>query len=338
MLEHLNGLLDLLRNRVAQDSDAVKQVRLSKGRLAYLRLGARRDRRYGYKSAEVTLEPPASEKAAVASLVALEGREMDPRRVRRVFPLWKRLCELQSSDPTVRERALKAMEDPRFAEADPDDVDDGEQLDYLWELLRHYRPEFDSLKEQEQIALLERAVKHVKDYLKELENLVAFLQYGDAYSGLPTNAIKKAQRDVRAAELKDIVGLSNPKVGNILGLKRSDREVTSGDHKYVREDVVPKGRNILKDALGEGYQEYLESQRKEAERFRKLSRDERLAELTAEALGIPADVMRRLYVDQDFGAGAGELNVDQVLIAGLFAMPKGMAEQAKDRKRGPGSG
>jgi hypothetical protein len=79
MLQHLNGLLDLLRNRVAQDSDAVRQVRLSKDRTAYLRLGALRDRNYGYRGAEVTLEPPASEKAAVASLVALEGRKLDPR-------------------------------------------------------------------------------------------------------------------------------------------------------------------------------------------------------------------------------------------------------------------
>jgi hypothetical protein len=338
MLRHLNGLLNLLRNRTARDSDTVRQVQLSKGRIAYLRLGARRDRRYGYKSAEVSVEPPALEKATVAALVALEGRKLDPRRVRRVFPLWKTLLELQSSEPIQRERALKAMEEPRFAEAALDDVDDGEQLECLRELLRHYRLEFDSLEKQEQIAFLERAVIHVNEYLEALGKLIAFLQYGDAYSGLPTNAIKNAQRNVRAAELKDIVGLSNPQVGEVLELRRSEKEVEDRDHKYAR-DVVKNGRNILKGVLGEGdYQEYVNSQKEEAERFRSLSGDERFAELAADALSIPADVMRRFVIDEDFGAGAGELNADQVLIGELLVMFNRMAKQAKDRKRAAGSG
>jgi hypothetical protein len=55
--------------------------------------------------------------------------------------------------------------------------------------------------------LVERTIGYVNDYLKALERLTAFLQYGEpeAYEGLATKRVTRAAKQVQTAELREVV-------------------------------------------------------------------------------------------------------------------------------------
>ena len=57
------------------------------------------------------------------------------------------------------------------------------------------------MSEKERIALLERTIRYVNEYLEALRRITAFLQYGKtgAYEGLPTKQVTQAAKQVRAA-------------------------------------------------------------------------------------------------------------------------------------------
>jgi hypothetical protein len=154
-------------------------------------------------------------------------------------------------------------EDPRLGKAKAKDWHGVTTVRYLSELLHHYRPEFDELPDQERVALLESAAKHVNEYLEALRKLTTFLEYGDAYKGIPKNTVEKPERYLEAAELKDIIGLSQREVGAALGLPLSSRDEIQGGHARAAQHVR-EGRKMFKEAFGEdGYREYIEAKKAE---------------------------------------------------------------------------
>jgi Mn-dependent DtxR family transcriptional regulator len=85
-------------------------------------------------------------------------------------------------------------------------------LEYVAAVLRHSRPEFDTLPYSERVALLKEGCRRVNEVLESLRKWERFLEYGVPERDLRPK-LEKAARDVRAAELRDIEGLSNPKIG-----------------------------------------------------------------------------------------------------------------------------
>jgi hypothetical protein len=104
-----------------------------------------------------------------------------------------------------------------------------------------------------------------------------------------------ASKDIAAAILRDVDGLTNREIGERLGVPLPTDFRIKADHPTVRKMVV-RGRRALKAALGEdGWKEHVQAMKSEAEAWRSLSPLERQAELEAEALGVPYDeILRRL--------------------------------------------
>jgi hypothetical protein len=308
----LEELLALLEEHAAKEGSFAEQVRLPNDQVIYLNLNAEREEHCDYRPAEVSIEEPKARTAAVAALVALKGHKLRPERLRYTFPAAKLTREeLGRDDPSLK-RLGKALRHSRFSNARAPDFTLGQRVEYLRKLLRYYRPQFDSLVENEQIALMEKAAEYVNEYLEALRRLTAFLEHGDPYSGLPHNTVKTTARDVRAAELKDIDGLSYPEIGERLGLSRSEQDVVKGDHQYVRKKVVPNGRDIFIRALGEqGYKDYIQSKKTEAEWWRSLPENKKLAEHLAEVAGIPSEKVHSIMVNEGFSEVVAELDNDQ---------------------------
>jgi hypothetical protein len=152
-------------------------------------------------------------------------------------------------------------------------------------LLRYHRPGFDNAPLEERAELLAGTCAHINEFLEALRKLMAFVEYGVPGRGAVPVA-RTAARDVEAAVLKDVEGLTHHEIGKRLGVPPPANFSYKGDHPTVRK-MVARGRRILILALGEeGWQVQAGAMRTEARRF--LSLDETLQETEslAEALGI----------------------------------------------------
>jgi len=146
--------------------------------------------------------------------------------------------------------------------------------------------------------MLERAQKHVNDYLRALKSFIDFLEHGDPYEGRPRKLVTKLDRDVRAVELREIAGLTEQKIGEVLGVKPPPT-APGTDNPNVRW-MIKNGRSFLKEALGEdGYEKYIEDKRAEKARWPTLSKDEQRAIRLAEALGITVEDARHTISEDE---------------------------------------
>jgi uncharacterized protein YjbI with pentapeptide repeats len=146
----------------------------------------------------------------------------------------------------------------------------------------------------ERTNLVVDACAHTNELLEALRKLVSFLEHGRANYWGPA-ATKVVSKDIAAAILRDVDGLTNREIGEHLGVPSPADFRIKADHPTVRK-MVGRGRRALKAALGEdGYIEHVRAMKEEAEAWRSRSPLERQAELEAEALGVPYDeVLRRL--------------------------------------------
>lgn len=93
-------------------------------------------------------------------------------------------------------------------------------LGYMVALLRYYRPEFDGLPAEERLALIARGCGYTNDFLASLRKLTAFLEYGTPENDL-RSMVEDADRDVKAAMLRDVEEISYAAIGEKLGNARA---------------------------------------------------------------------------------------------------------------------
>jgi hypothetical protein len=158
------------------------------------------------------------------------------------------------------------------------------------------------MSKEEQIALTTRFVEHANEFLDASRKLAVCLQYGHPHRGLPNTPVRQAARDVRAAELRDIEELTYKEIGSRLDVKPYKHDAYRNDNTPVRTLCVPKGRNILKEALGiddEGYDEYVKAREAETQRWSSLPKGWRWAELFAQDAEIPTEKLHRIMICSD---------------------------------------
>jgi hypothetical protein len=204
------------------------------------------------------------------------------------------------------EHPLKeAMEAPGGVPGMPMGTD--RSVEYVSALLRYYRPGFDSLPHEDQLALIERACDYVDNYFGSLRDLRAFLEYGRT-KGHPNSARKDAQRDVGAAVFEDVEGLSNPDLGELLRVPATDHDVIKGDNQTARK-TADRGRELLEKALGkEGWKRQVEAMKAEVVWWRSLSTEQRKVVRNAEAKGSTLEERREELEEElaELGGSAPE--------------------------------
>jgi hypothetical protein len=223
--------------------------------------GCRTER--GFKNVTILSTPRRTDTAILAALTALEGKPP---------PAPERL------DDSAIEAFL------RLRQPTSGSVDVSEQewvkgyllmtkLDYVVALLRHFRPEFDDLPRGDQVALVREACKRVNSFLEALQQLTAFLEYGSFGKDLRP-AMEDVERDIQAAVLQDIEGLSSVKLGQALGVEAPASDEFKRTNSRALH-MAKRGRRLLIDAFGnEGWQELVERKRAERNHFLSLDAEE----------------------------------------------------------------
>lgn len=253
------------------------------GQVCWLQLDTGRSER-GYRNVSISDEPLRTDKAIIAAMTALEGRPLDAERLGKALPeivpfygesVWDRWTKV------LKER----RSDKEFVEA-LEGLRHHQSLDYVLALLRYHRPGFDEMPREDRVALVAGTCSYINTFLEALRKLMAYLEHGTPGRRIPA-ATKAASRDVRAAVLKDVDGLTHREIGQELGVPPPEDVGHKGDHPTVRK-MVRRGRAILAGALGEeGWLTQAEAMRIEASRWNSLDEAGKEAEMEAETFGAP---------------------------------------------------
>jgi hypothetical protein len=250
----------------------------------WLRADGRRTER-GFKSVTILSTPLSTDTAILAALTALEGNPPAPERL----------------DDSAVEAFLR-LRQPTSGSVDMSKQEWMKRLllmsklDYVVALLRHFRPEFDDLPRGDQVALVREACKRVHTFLEALQHLTAFLEYGSPGKDLRP-AMENVERDIRAAELQDIEGLSSVKLGQALGVEAPASDEFKRTNSRALH-MAKRGRRLLIDAFGnEGWQELVESKRAERNHFLSLDAEEQYLIRFAEDEGMTIEEARWLEED-----------------------------------------
>jgi hypothetical protein len=106
--------------------------------------------------------------------------------------------------------------------------------------------------------------------------------------------MEDVERDIRAAELQDIEGLSSVKLGQALGVEAPASDEFKRTNSRALH-IAKRGRRLLIDAFGnEGWQELVERKRAERNRFLSLDAEEQSLIRFAEDEGMTIEEARLL--------------------------------------------
>ncbi|CAN5902397.1 hypothetical protein BH23ACT11_BH23ACT11_24470 [soil metagenome] len=267
----------------------------------WISLDGPRSRQWGYREVTVSEEPLRTDKAILAAVTALEGRPLDVAALRKVLPqlvptygksVWDRWTEALKEDGRVKE----TLREPGHHQA----------LDYVLTLLRYHHSGFDDRPLEDRADLIAETCIHINEFLEALRKFVAFLEHGTPGRRGPA-ATRVTARDVRAAILKDVHGMTYKEIGEELGIHLPADFDLKGDHPTVRK-MVRRGRAAVEGALGEeGWQTHTEAMRAKMSDWLSRSELERAAEIESEALNIDYEeaLQRVEQEDERHGRGPG---------------------------------
>jgi hypothetical protein len=298
-------------------SDAY-HVRLDNDQVIWLRPSASRSPR-GYKPIVVLDKQQRETKATVAALTVLEGHISNSEQLRKALLLLADLSPetlekvwivdryesffSDSYEVVVRELDKEVDPSEQASQKTADEKKWARGLDkyarglekyrqlhslaYLVALLKYYRPEFDQYSWEYRLALMERACTYLHKLLEAVHTFTAFLEYGTPDWG-PNRGAKTPARDVKAAILRDVDGLTYRAIGQELGILPPPDVHHKGDYPTVRASVK-RGREILEKTLGrDGWSKRAETMKAQAAWWNSLSDKEKLRETLAEEYGIPS--------------------------------------------------
>jgi hypothetical protein len=129
------------------------------------------------------------------------------------------------------------------------DLQHHQTLDNAPMLLGYHNPGFNELILEERADLIAETCSHINEFVEVLHKMMRFLEHGKPNRRGPA-ATKVASRDIKAAVLREVDGLTNRQIAQVLCINTPSDFPIKGDHPRVRK-MVGRGRRALVAALGE---------------------------------------------------------------------------------------
>ncbi len=288
------------------DPGEARSVVLDNGQTVWLQVGERALPKQAYKSLKVFSKASSSDEAIIAALMiehakalhrerVVERAHLSARLIKRRREEFERLGFSHPSSNDELEEALdafaKLLREPELKGAEPFDAHPAieQALGLVEDVLRLYRPHLDDLSEDERVSLIEHLSLYVHEALRACRKVVEFAEYGTPEGKLRPK-IEDAARDVLAAELRDVQGLSYGKIAEQTKDTPTKSSAIKNDHPTTRARVK-RGRTLLEKAYGKGeWAELSKRMQDDAARYQKLAKSSQEREgyvsWHAEILGI----------------------------------------------------
>lgn len=274
-----------LRHRTDTEPPAnIRKAKMDKGQELWILFDTRRDDE-GYMSVEV-IDTPQSDVAILAAMVTWLARKVDYRKLRAANSFVRSgayaaqyekinalFTEASKEEQGIASPSAQAALD--LLSGLDDKTEALRHLEYMLPLIRYYRPDFDSRSPQEQQDLIEKACPHINGFLDALRRLQNFLEYGAPNQKKLTPDFKEPRRDVQAAVLAEVEGLTHSQIGERMKIPRPPNSRISGGHVTARK-MVERGKRILERAFGkEGWDKQVKKMKDQKAGWQSLSHEER---------------------------------------------------------------
>jgi hypothetical protein len=150
-----------------------------------------------------------------------------------------------------------------------------EYLEYGSNLIKQYHPDFDYTESKENAEFLRHTLKRIDKVREHVEALRNYLWYPlpNKTKSKAVPPVKEPERDVKAAILQDVWGMSTRRIAEVLGFERvwkdPPRPWTQSRHENATVRTAAKrGRELLQHFYGDGGWERTAAQmKKERERW-----------------------------------------------------------------------
>ena len=297
------------------DSDRTIRLRLPDGRWTIFRLAPEMWQHY-YGGARRGVASEREERAELGKLLALQPGPVGPRRepktkqdgeaATRIYRQGAHLYvgmeearQAAAEEPDKLKVELDAVEkaikaDPAvLGDAGTDALQAAARIAVVEDALRRYHPDFDGKSRGERIELLMHGARRMDEAWRALDAFAEFVQ-GGRTGGRAKRKAPDPQLDLRAAELRDALYLTQREIGEVLGVPRyeSEESIHDGNRRVGR--AIDRGRKLFDDNLGkDGYTAHIDRVRDDLRRRHALGGQEglvlRLMELAAGLTGRSAE-------------------------------------------------
>ena len=232
-------LLGLSHVKDTEPPENIKRVTVGERQEVWLRFDTYRDDE-GYMALDV-VDAPRSDAAIMAAMMAFLMKPVERERINRAvaFRFSEAYADLEKQSKELQKKIWKKRQEGQgfyLQDLPLQDLDieqllsmtkneavllrNAQQLvplHFVFSLISYYRPEIQRYSGQDRYEHALKATDYINAFLSSLRNLQDFLEYGGVDQRL-TPAIKHPQRDVLAAVLHDVDGLSYPAIGKHMGL------------------------------------------------------------------------------------------------------------------------
>jgi len=175
-------------------------------------------------------------------------------------------------------------------------------VSWATQLIEHYHPDFNDWTPEDRTDYLMRTLDKLREASRSVEGLQVHLEHAGPRKYRPIPPVRKPERDVTAALLREVLDFSTLRIGEELGFSPPSEPAIKRENPAVRM-AIGRGHGLLEHCFGvEGWQDKKRRMRDERARWLSMNSQpkQQFYYLLAELRGTSAEQEERIAADDGF--------------------------------------